>query len=347
MSGRSRLRRFVGRTVISGLLACGQAARGGSAAAFDGALRHFLYGLLAALVLAGCSATPPPPAAAGASIAGFPRTVTDGAGRSLRLATRPVRIVSQTLASDEMLFPMVPAERLVGLSSLSRDPTYSNVVGEATRHPAPSIESAEDILRLKPDLIFITTYSRAETVQALESTGAPVYRLAHLDDLDGIMTMIRSVGVAVGEEAAADRIVADMQRRLAVVAARRFGRSRPRVLSYSGGFTAGRGTSFDDIVRRAGGINEAAARGIDKFPRLSAEQVLTWNPDVLVSGFVPGEEDAVRRRLSTGPGVGQTTAARRHQIVLIEARRFLAVSQYVVDAVEQLAASLDTFQAAR
>jgi iron complex transport system substrate-binding protein len=317
VSGRSRSRRFVAGAMMVALLGCGVTA---------------------------CTGTRPPPAE-GASGSGFPRTVTDGAGRSLRLATRPVRIVSQTLASDEMLFPMVSPERLVGLSSLSRDATYSNVVGEATRHPAPSIESAEDILRLKPDLVFVTTYSRAETIQALESTGAPVYRLANLDDLAGIIATIRGVGVAVGEEAAATRIVADMERRLAAVAARRAGRPRPRVLSYSGGFTAGRGTSFDDIVRRAGGVNEAAARGIDKFPRLSAEQVLAWNPDVLVSGFLPGEEEAVRRRLSTGPGVGQTTAAQRHHIVLIESRRFLAVSQYVVDAVEQLAAGLDSYQA--
>ena len=101
----------------------------------------------------------------------------------------------------------------------------------------------------------------------LETTGAPVYRLANLDDLAGIMETIRGVGAAVGEEAAAERVVAEMERRLAAVASRRAGRPRPRVLSYSGGFTAGRGTSFDDIVRRAGGINEAAARGIDKFPR--------------------------------------------------------------------------------
>ncbi len=134
----------------------------------------------------------------------------------------------------------------------------------------------------------------------LESTGAPVYRLANFDDLDGVMASIRGVGAAVGEEAAAERIVDDMRRRLAAVAARRAGRPQPRVLSYSGGFTAGRGTTFDDMVRRAGGINEAAARGIDKFPHVSEEQVLAWNPDVLVAGYLPGEEDSVRRRLHDG-----------------------------------------------
>jgi iron complex transport system substrate-binding protein len=311
--------------------------------------RRFVSRVVLAVLaaLAGACGPAAAPPADGVAAAGFPRTVTDGAGRPIRITSRPVRIASQTLASDEMLFAIVPPERLVGLSSLSRDPKYSNVVAEAAHHPAPSIESAEDILRLKPDLIFVASYSRAETVQVLESTGAPVYRLANFDDLDGIMATIRGVGVAVGEEAAAERVVARMEQRLAAVAARRAGRPRPRVLSYSGGFTAGRGTSFDDVVRRAGGINEAAARGIDKFPRISEEQVLAWNPDVLVAGYLPGEEEAVRRRLTTGAGVGQTTAARRGQILLLETRRFLAVSQHTVDAVEQLAAGFDRFQAAQ
>ena len=299
--------------------------------------------LLAAVVSA-CGPAAAPPATDAPSGGGFPRTVTDGAGRSVHLPARPTRIVSQSLARDEMLFPMVAPERLVGLSSLSRDATYSNVVVEARRHPAPSIESAEDIVRLRPDLIFVTTYSRAEVVTVLESTGAPVYRLANFDDLDGVITNLRRIGAAVGEEAAAERMVAEMQRRLAAVAARRAGRPPLRVLSFSGGFTAGRGTSFDDIVRRAGAVNEAAARGIDKFPRLSEEQVLAWNPDVLVAGALPGEADRVRQRLLDGPGLAQTTAARRGQIVIMDARLLLAVSPHVVDAVEQLADSLNAFQ---
>ena len=87
----------------------------------------------ASMVAAACGGGAPSPSPVAVPAAGFPRTVTDGAGRSLRLAARPVRIVAQTLASDEMLFPMVAPERLVGFSSLSRDPKYSNVLAEATR----------------------------------------------------------------------------------------------------------------------------------------------------------------------------------------------------------------------
>lgn len=302
--------------------------------------------VLLGLGTAACGSAPPAAGTATGSSRPW-KTLVDGAGREVRLAGPPQRIVSQTLGADEILFSLVPPGRLVGLSSLSRDPKYSNVVERARKHAAPSVETAEDILRLKPDLIFVATYSRAETVELLAATGAPVYRLANFDDIAGVKQSIRAVGEAVGEEAAAARVVADMEARLAAVAARRAGRPTPRVLSYSDGFTAGRGTTFDDIVRHAGGVNEAAARGVEKFPKLSTEQVLAWNPDVIVSGFLPGEEEALRARLLSASGVAQTTAARKRQIVLIEARRLLAVSQYMVDAVEKLAADLDAFEGAR
>ena len=319
------------------------------------ARRVLLVALVAAVAVAarcGRSASDPPATgatapAAPASAAGFPKTLVDGAGHTIRLATKPRRIVSQTLGADEILFAIVPPDRLVGLSALARDRKYSNVVTEATRHPAPSVESAEDMLRLKPDLIFVATYSRAETVQLLEATGAPVYRLANFDTIDGVMNSIHAVGDAIGEPEAAGRLVASMRSRLAAVVARRAGHPRPRVLSYSGGFTAGRDTSFDDMLRYAGGINEAAARGLAKFPKLSTEQVLAWDPDVLVSGVLPGERDTVRARLTTSAGLAQTTAARKGQIILIDEPRYLAVSQYMVDAVEQIADSLDAFERAR
>jgi iron complex transport system substrate-binding protein len=312
-------RRRARRALLAFLLCAGAAACGGPVA--DSPAKH---------------STPAGP--------GFPKALVDGAGHTVRLPVKPRRIVSQTLGADEILFAIMSPDRLVGLSALARDAKYSNVVAEATRHPAPSVESAEDMLRLKPDLIFVATYSRAETVQLLEATGAPVYRLANFDTIEGVMGSIHAIGDAIGEPEAAGRLVASMQARLDAVVARRRGHPRPRVLSYSGGFTAGSGTSFDDLLRYAGGVNVAAAHGLSKFPKLGAEQVLAWDPEVLVSGVLPGDRDAVRARLTTGPGLAQTTAARKGQIVLIEEPRFLAVSQYMVDAVEQLADSLDAFE---
>ena len=277
--------------------------------------------------------------------AGFPREVVDAAGRRLTLAAPPRRIVSQTLGTDELLFAMIDHARIVGVSTLARDPAYSNVVEQATRLGAPAITSAEQVLALRPDLVFVASFSQAELVSLVEQGGAPVYRFANFERLDDIRANIRRLGEVVGAEAEAARIVATMDERLAAVVARRSrrtGQRPPRVLSWSpSGFTAGAGTTFDDIVQAAGAVNVVAAEGLKGFPRLSAEQVLAWQPDAIVVGVNPGERESVLRTLKENPAIAATRAMRSGSVVVIENRALLAVSHYVVDAVEALAAALD------
>ncbi len=319
-------------------------------------------GVLTALVVSSLGCGAPPDSGPAATLpeteahGGFPRTIADASGRSLTLAARPERIVSQTLATDEILFDLLGAEsvqagrrpgldRLVGVSPFARDPAYSNVAALAAAHPAPAVQSAEEVLRLRPDLVFVASYSRAEVVELLGASGAPVYRFTGFDTFDDISANILRVGAAVGAEAPAAELVERMKARLAAVEVRRRGRPRPRVLSYSpGGASAGRGTMFDDIVRWAGGVNEAAARGIDGFPKLSAEQVLAWDPDVLVAGYLDGERDSVEQRLRANPAIAATRAARSNRIVYIHSRSLLAVSHHVAGAVEALADALDRLE---
>jgi iron complex transport system substrate-binding protein len=99
------------------------------------------------------------------------------------------------------------------------------------------------------------------------------------------------------------------------------------------GYTAGRNTLFDDIVRQAGAINVAAEQGLEGFPRISAEQVAAWQPDFIIAGADANTLEDTRRRLLANPAVAATNAARADRIVLIDNRYFLTVSQHVVRAV--------------
>jgi iron complex transport system substrate-binding protein len=313
------------------------------------------FALLAMLLVAACQpgsqsngATPATPAAGkppAASPSAFPRTVVDGAGRTITLSSPPRRIVSQTLATDEVLFSIVDPARIVGVSTLARDPAYSNVVKQATALGAPAITSAEQVLTLRPNLVFVATFSRAEIVALLEQSGAPVYRLAGFDRLEDVKANIRRIGEAVGADAEAARLIATMDQRLAAVATRRARAPgpAPRVLSWGpSGFSAGAGSTFDDIVRAAGAVNILATEGIKGFPRISAEQVLAWQPDFIVVGINPGEREAVERALKANPAIAATRAMRTRRLVFLENHSLLAVSQYMVDAVEALAAALET-----
>jgi iron complex transport system substrate-binding protein len=276
-----------------------------------------------------------PESAAERARAPFPRQLRDAGGRVMTIKARPQRIVSTTLSTDEILLAICPATRITGFSSSAFDPKFSNIVSEARASAKPSVENAEQILRLEPDLIFVASYSRAETVEQLQAAGATVFRFANFISIEDIKQNIRTVGYAIGEDERAEALVEQVERDLSAIRARvPAGGKRPRVMSFSAdGYTAGSGTLFDDIARYAGAINVAAEQGLEGFPRISAEQVAAWQPDFIIAGADEGALEDTRRRLLANPAVAATNAARNGRIVLIDNRYFLTVSQYVVRAV--------------
>ena len=268
----------------------------------------------------------------------FPRTLRDANNTELTIKERPRRIVSQTLGTDEILLSITDPQRIVGFSKFALDPKFSNVVEEARKTGAPAIQNVEDILQLNPDLIFVASYSRAEIVEQLQSAGAPAFRFANFDRLDDIKTNIRTVGYAIGEEERAENLVKKMDDELAEIRCRiPSGTTPPRVMSYgNAGYTAGSNTLFDDIIRHAGAINATAEGGIKGFGKISAEQVLEWQPDFIVVGANYGEFEQIRQQLLSNPAIAATRAARSNHIILMDNRYFLTVSQFTVRAVDEL-----------
>jgi iron complex transport system substrate-binding protein len=269
----------------------------------------------------------------------FPRELRDAAGETLVIASRPKRIVSQALGTDEILLAICEPERIVALSSLAEDGNYSNVVEEARRIAGRTTQGAEQILRLEPDLIFVASYSRAETVQLLKASHAPVFRFANFNSIMDIKENIRTVGKAVGNESEADALIQKLDESLA--AARRLvppNKTPFRIMSFGqGGFTAGANTTFDEMVRAAGATNVSAENGIDGITKISVEKIIDWQPDFIIVGANQGEFDTVRHKLLADPVIAASRAGLAGRIIVIDNRHFLTVSQYVVHGVEDLA----------
>ena len=272
----------------------------------------------------------------------FPRTLRDANNSELVIKQRPNRIASQTLGTDEILLAITDPKRIVAFSKFALDPKFSNVVDEARKSGATSIQNVEDILQLNPDLIFVASYSRAETVEQLQSAGAPAFRFANFDRIEDIKTNIRTVGYAVGEEERAENLVGQMEAELADIRRKIPGEiKKPRVMSYgNAGYVAGANTLFDDIIQQAGGVNVTAEHGVKGFGKISAEQLLEWQPDFIVVGTNQGEFEQVRQQLLANPAVAATDAARANRIIFMDNRYFLTVSQFTVRAVDELVREL-------
>ncbi len=254
-------------------------------------------------------------------------------------ATRsPTRIVSLSLATDEILLDLVPQERIAAISQMATDPLYSCAVDAAVRLGQFVTNNTEQILARRPDLVFVTSYSTLETVQRLRKAGAPVLRLGNYESLQAVEDNLRMVGAAVAEEAGAERLIETMHSRIArVQALLPRDRPAPRVLSYSEGTVWAAHTTFDDVMGLVGAVNIPASLGLVGWPRVGVEQILAWQPEVLILGAAPGEEDAARARLLAIPGIAETPAARSGRIAVIPNNLFTTVSHHIAGFVERAA----------
>jgi len=276
--------------------------------------------------------------APGERTASFPREIVDAMGEKLSIPSPPQRIVSQTLATDEILLSICSPERIVAVSALACDPYYSNVADDVRALSLTQVEGVEQILRLDPDLIFVASYSRAEFVDLLNAAGAPVFRFAGFNRIDDIKTNIRIVGAAVGEEERAEDQIRRMELRIDEA---KSGippdAAPPRLMSYTApGFTAGADTLFDEVARMAGAVNVAAEEGVVGIQKIDAEQITAWEPDFLIAGAGVGTRALVREQLLTNPAIAASKAGRNGRVIIMDNRHFMAVSHHVASAVEVL-----------
>ena len=256
------------------------------------------------LALAGCGGRPAePPAGPPAPEGGFPRTVTDSGGYSLTLPARPVRVVSTAPTNTECLFAVGAGAQVVGVT------TYCNFPAEASSREkvggfSPKSISTERIVGLKPDLVVTTGRLQQPVADELRRLGLPVLSY-DAQTLDEVTQNIRLIGRAVGREAEADALAADLDRRRGRVRGRVAAlppEARPTVLlllSDDPLLTAGPKTFPGQLLEEAGGRNVFGEVG-QQFPRVSEEEVVSRNPAVALF-WEWGDSAARRERLVKRP----------------------------------------------
>jgi iron complex transport system substrate-binding protein len=225
------------------------------------------------------------------------RLVTDSAGREVEVPDRIGRVFPAGPPAMVFLYALAP-ETLIGWTREFRGNEAAYVaapyrdlpvLGRLTGRGGDA--NLEVVLAARPDLIFdfgsvAPTYvSLANRVQA--QTGIP-YVL-----IDGSFAntaeALRLFGRILGKEERAERLAAYAERTLAETDAildEVPQAERPRVYLARGpqGFETGvRGSINTEIIERAGAINVADAPGQRGIVNVSPEQVLLWNPNVVVT----------------------------------------------------------------
>ena len=251
----------------------------------------------------------------------------------------PARVVSQAVGTDELLLAVADPAQIAALSHLSRSEEFSATWKEAAAFPQLRGGDAEDILRFKPDLVLMTSYSRPELVAQVRRTGVKVCYIDRFDTLEDAFASLRLVARAVGHPERAEALIQGCRQRVNALAARLKGTTPARVLAPSTyGYTAGWGTTFQDLCDHAGALNVAAEAGLKGHAPTPAEQVLGWRVEVMVvTGNTCAEGLAPYRGLTPWrllPAVQQGRCA------LLPRNLISSVTHHRIEAYERLARQL-------
>jgi iron complex transport system substrate-binding protein len=233
-------------------------------------------------------------------------SVRDDLGRTVSLPARVERIISIQPEITRMIVSLGAGDRLIGIdySIRSQDHLFGLIFPAGGRLPVVSMSengvSLEEVLRLKPDVVFASPFER-QIVESLERrTSVPVLALASMGRFARQSEILTFVGGILGREARAAELRAYFDARIGRV--REAVRdappgSRPRVfLSFWGVLT--KTPIAYDPVEAAGGIN-VAEKAMPDVPGavntlVGIEQLIRWNPDfILVHGNYPPRDRKV------------------------------------------------------
>ncbi len=272
--------------------------------------------------------------------------VTDDTGLTLQFTEKPKRIVSYSISTDEILMALVKPERIAALSRLVDDPGVSSIVEEAKQIPARvQGNSMENVLTFKPDLVIIPDFHPPEMLQSARELGLKVYIYKTPSDIKGVKRSIRQIAALTGEKEKGEAVIAKMeariqqvQQRLANIPASQ--RKRVIQLRSEGAFYAP-DNSFGDVCRHAGVSDATLELKYPSAMEITQEKVVELNPDII---FVPDWDydgkhnpDGERRKILNNPSYRGMKAVQQGKVYTISGALVLTVSQYIADAVEEVA----------
>lgn len=218
-----------------------------------------------------------------------PRTFVDDLDRKLYLAKPPKRVVSLAPSITEILFAIGAENELVAVTDFCNFPPAA-LEKPKVGYSRPNLEV---LVALEPELVLAPpSFLRADLLAKLEQLKIPTF-VMESKTVEGIFGHIQMVGRMLGRIPEANAYTAVMRKEIADLTKQVEGHPRPTllyVLNSEPLITVGPGSFIHHLIELAGGRN-AAERANTPYPRLTMEEVLTQNPDILL--FPIGEYEGI------------------------------------------------------
>jgi iron complex transport system substrate-binding protein len=239
--------------------------------------------VLVVLVLAACGSGGAPQVSSTEATARppepFPVTV-ESAGAPVTIASRPERIVSLSPTATESLFSIHAGDQVVAVDDQSNYPAqapHSKLSGYQ-----PNVEA---IAGYRPDLVLVA-FDPSGLVKGLRKLDIPVLVQPAATNLDEAYAQIEALGVATGHEPGAKAVVTRMRAHIAeLVASASAGKSTSVYHELGPDYFSVTSKTFIGSIYKLLGVENIADGAGGKapdYPQLSAEYIVSANPDIIV-----------------------------------------------------------------
>lgn len=258
-------------------------------------------------------------------------------------SAQPARLVSTAPGVTEILYALGLGPKVVGVTTFCRYPPEAESKPKIGTFVQPDFER---ILAQRPDLVFIIR-NPVDLGAKLRRVGLQVEEM-ELDTVAEILASIRKAGRAAGATEEGVRLARRLAAELEELRKATAGRPPVSALfiidrtpgTLQGMFAAGHASYLDELMTAAGGRNAAPAGG-GTFPKISLEQVLAADPDVIfdMGDYMngrPATPETRRRKLELWANFPHLKAVRHQRVYDVTSNQFVAPGPRLAEAARAL-----------
>ena len=247
-----------------------------------------------------------------------------------RGADAPRRIVSLDYCADQYVLKFADREDILALSP-DAEKRFSYMRAAAEGIPTVRPRTA-DVLALQPDLVVRTYGGGHDIADFMKEPGVPVVQIGFPQSIAEVRDEVLRVGTELGKPDEAEKLVADMDRRLKALA-ERSGPQREVLYMTPAGVTAGEGTLVHELFVAAGLRNFQDRPGWNPLP---LERLAYDRPDLIAAAFFESKTNHVDNWSAARHPVARAQL-RELPVVALEGSWTSCGGWFLLDAVEALA----------
>lgn len=251
------------------------------------------------------------------------------------------RIASLTLSGDEMILDLVEDNRIIGLSGrINKDKDVSNIWNKGDKYTAIE-NNIETLISLEPDLIITADWKNKELFLQAEELGTKIFVYKTPKNFEEQKDLILELSTILEEKEKGNKIVSDMETRLKILQEKikNVKSYTPKVLLYTSfETTAGKNTTFDNMIELIGGENLAKTIGITGEEKISKEKLIELDPEIIIiplwSGDINSEEFI--NFIRNDESLKDVQAVKSKKVYAVLYKKLTPTSQYMIDGIEEL-----------